>query len=103
MDFESSPPPAMYSELPPSTAPEPTPRNNAATPRRPLTDALTMTVDAADEGNEPGGTNRRRKKPRQVNGDVPMVKDAVGESVAESFETFLKTFAVLFYYGCFWY
>lgn len=29
---------------------------------------------------------------QQINRDVPIVKDAVGESVAEAFETFLKTF-----------
>lgn len=100
MDFDglsSSPPPATYSELPPSNVPEPAPQTNSTTARRPLTDALTMTVDTAEEGNEPGGTNRR-KRPRQMNGDVPMVKDAVGESVVESFETFLKTFAVQFYF-----
>ena len=49
-----------------------------------------MAVDEAEEEAEEGST-RRRRRPRQVNGDVPMVKDAVGESVAESFETFLKT------------
>ena len=45
----------------------------------------------AEEENQEAGGNRIRRRPRQVNGDVPMVKDAVGESVAESFETFLKT------------
>ena len=87
-DGLSSPPPEMYSELPPSSAPDPTPTANA-TPRRQIADALT--IDAAAESNEPEGASRRRRRPRQVNGEVPMVKDAVGESVAESFETFLKT------------
>jgi DNA replication licensing factor MCM6 len=86
-DGLSSPPPAMYSELPPSSAPDPTPTANA-TPRRQIADALT--IDAAADSNEPEGTSRRRRRPRQVNGEVPMVKDAVGESVAESFESFLK-------------
>lgn len=86
-DGLSSPPPATYSELPPSSAPDPTPTANG-TPRRQIADALT--IDAADS-NETEGTSRRRRRPRQVNGEVPMVKDAVGESVAESFETFLKT------------
>jgi DNA replication licensing factor MCM6 len=79
----------MHSELPPSSAPDPTPAANGSTPRRQIADAFT--IDAAADSNEPEGTSRRRKRPRQVNGEVPMVKDAVGESVAESFETFLKT------------
>lgn len=64
---------------------------NGGTPRRPIADALAMRVDEAEEDNEDTNEGRRRKRPRQTNGDVPMVKDAVGESVAESFETFLKT------------
>lgn len=91
IDGPSSSPPAMYSELPPSSAPDPTPRANGSTPRRPIADALTMSIDLDKEASKTEGTGGRRKKPRQVNGDVPMVKDAVGEGVAESFETFLKT------------
>lgn len=91
MDSDApSSPLAMPSSLPPSSAPDPTQSTNGATPRRPIADALTMAVDEAEEEAEEGNT-RRRRRPRQVNGDVPMVKDAVGESVAESFETFLKT------------
>jgi DNA replication licensing factor MCM6 len=75
--------------LPPSSAPVPTPSPNNRTPRRRITDALAMGGEADEENQEAGG-NKRRRRPRQVNGDVPVVKDAVGESVAESFETFLK-------------
>ncbi|KAF8165596.1 MCM2/3/5 family-domain-containing protein [Crassisporium funariophilum] len=81
----------MPSSLPPSSAPDPTPSTNNRTPRRPIADALAMGGDEAEEDN--GDPEfRKRRRPRQTNGDVPMVKDAVGESVAESFETFLKTF-----------
>ncbi|KDR84017.1 hypothetical protein GALMADRAFT_236601 [Galerina marginata CBS 339.88] len=90
MDSDApSSPIAMPSSLPPSSAPDPIPSTNGGTPRRPIADALAMTVDEAEEE---GADGRRRRRPRQTNGDVPMVKDAVGESVAESFETFLKTF-----------
>lgn len=86
-----SSPIAMPSSLPPSSA-DPLPLTNAGTPRRPIADALAMGDIEAEEDNEEGTGNRKRKRPRQVNGDVPIVKDAVGESVADSFETFLKTF-----------
>ncbi|KAF9528016.1 MCM2/3/5 family-domain-containing protein [Crepidotus variabilis] len=87
----SSPPQAPFSELPPSSLPDPTPSN--ASPRRPLADALTMTAGVDEEGTESQGTAAKKKrKPRMANGNIPMVTDAVGESVAESFETFLKTF-----------
>ncbi|KAF8969320.1 mis5 protein [Flammula alnicola] len=87
-----SSPIAMPSSLPPSSAPDPTPSNNGATARRPIADALALANDEAEEDNEEGAARGRRRRPRQMNGDVPIVKDAVGESVAESFETFLKTF-----------
>jgi len=86
-----SSPIAMPSSLPPSSAPDPTASTINRTPRRQVTDALAMGGGEAEEENQEGVGNRRRRRPRQVNGDVPMVKDAVGESVAESFETFLKT------------
>ncbi|KAH7919533.1 MCM-domain-containing protein [Leucogyrophana mollusca] len=94
MDVDGlSSPPAMRSSLPPSSAPLPTFSSNG-TPRRPAADALAFGDDEAQEvqeGDEPAA--RRRRRPRnQANGDVPLVRDAVGESVAESFETFLKTF-----------
>ncbi|KJA29709.1 hypothetical protein HYPSUDRAFT_31691 [Hypholoma sublateritium FD-334 SS-4] len=81
----------MPSSLPPSSMPNPTPSTNG-TPRRPIADALTLANDEAEEDNEEGPARGRRKRTRQMNGDVPIVKDAVGESVAESFETFLKSF-----------
>jgi DNA replication licensing factor MCM6 len=86
-----SSPIAMPSSLPPSSAPDPLPLTNDGTPRRPIADALAMGDIEAEEDNNEGTANRKRKRPRQVNGDVPIVKDAVGESVADSFETFLKT------------
>jgi DNA replication licensing factor MCM6 len=48
--------------------------------------------DEAEEDQEGGesAARRRRRTRGQINGDVPLVKDAVGESVAESFEAFLK-------------
>lgn len=92
MDSDApSSPIAMPSSLPPSSALDPTPSTNGATPRRPIADALALGNDEAEEDNEEVPGRSRRKRPRQMNGDVPIVKDAVGESVAESFETFLKT------------
>ncbi|KAF8204636.1 MCM2/3/5 family-domain-containing protein [Pholiota molesta] len=93
MDSDApSSPIAMPSSLPPSSAIDPTPSTNGATPRRPIADALALGNDEAEEDNDEVPGRGRRKRPRQMNGDVPIVKDAVGESVAESFETFLKTF-----------
>lgn len=85
-----SSPIAIPSSLPPSSIPNPTPSANG-TPRRPVADALALANDEAEEGNDEEAPRGRRKRTRQMNGDVPIVKDAVGESVAESFETFLKT------------
>lgn len=93
MDFDglSSPPP-MRSSLPPSSAPNPTQSVDGRSPRRPTANALTLGDDEAEEEEERSGPTRKRRNPRtQANGEVPLVKDAVGESVAESFETFLKT------------
>jgi len=47
--------------------------------------------DAQDNNENDDGAGRRRRRARgQVPADIPLVKDIVGESVAESFETFLK-------------
>ena len=95
MDFDGlSSPPMMPSSLPPSSAPDLSLSNSTRSPRRPTVDALALGDDEPDEQEEQGGGDtRRRRRPRgQVDGDVPLVKDAVGESVAESFETFLKTY-----------
>jgi DNA replication licensing factor MCM6 len=91
MDLDGPSSPVIPSSLPPSSVPVATASTNNGTPRRQFTDALAMGGREADEENQEAGGNRRRRRPRQANGDVPMVRDAVGESVAESFETFLKT------------
>jgi DNA replication licensing factor MCM6 len=92
-----SSPPAPNSSLPPSSAPDPTGRS----PRRPRADVLTFGDDEAqdDNENEEGGGRRRRRAKGQVIGDVTLVKDAVGESVAESFEAFLKTLVHTSFYS----
>ncbi|KAF9241885.1 MCM2/3/5 family-domain-containing protein [Melanogaster broomeanus] len=98
MDIDTlSSPAAPRSSLPPSSAPNPTASSNGtprSAQRRPATDALAFGDSEAQEGQEDDETAaRRRRRPRtQPNADVPMVRDAVGESVCESFETFLKTF-----------
>ncbi|KDQ64424.1 hypothetical protein JAAARDRAFT_187751 [Jaapia argillacea MUCL 33604] len=95
MDFELSSPPAPRSSLPPSSAPNPT-RSRTGTPRRSRqTDALALDDGDAGEDDQEPGNQRKRRGPRnqnQLGVDVPIVKDAVGESVADAFETFLKTF-----------
>jgi DNA replication licensing factor MCM6 len=102
MDIDGlSSPPAPLSSLPPSSAPFPStnergsPRSNprsSPVARRQPADALAFGDDEAEEEQEgdESAVRRRRRARGQVNGDVPLVKDAVGESVAESFETFLK-------------
>ncbi|KIM58761.1 hypothetical protein SCLCIDRAFT_1218308 [Scleroderma citrinum Foug A] len=98
MDMDGlSSPPAPRSSLPPSSAPDPTLSSNGtprSAQRRPAPDALAFGGDeeqGTQDADEQGG-RRRRKARNQPNGEVPMVRDAVGESVCESFETFLKTF-----------
>ncbi|KAK0206924.1 MCM2/3/5 family-domain-containing protein [Desarmillaria ectypa] len=100
----SSPRQHRQSSLPPSSAHEP-PFEDAntrgsrsgtpaagGTPRRP--DALDLDDDGGNEEDDGNAAGSKRRK--RINGDarrdVPLVRDAVGESVAESFETFLKTF-----------
>jgi DNA replication licensing factor MCM6 len=98
MDFNGlSSPQAPRSSLPPSSATFPTQSpNRRSTPVRRTADALTLGDDEAEEDEDANEGGRRRRRTRgQVNGDVPLVKDAVGESVAESFETFLKTCGLL--------
>ena len=85
--------------MPPSSAPTPVDTNSqsVSTPRhRQLPTATTGALDLGDDEEEThaddGSAARRRKRVKgQIVTDVPMVKDAVGESVAMSFETFLKT------------
>ena len=90
MDSDGPSSPIAMPSSPPPSVPVATASTSNGTPRRPFTDALAMGDREAGEENQTG-RDRRRRRPRQVNGDVLMVKDAVGESVAESFETFLKT------------
>lgn len=82
--------------LPPSSAPFAT--NNTTTPRS----RLTRTVDplALDDDNDPpeveaeedGRSSRRRVRAQnQRQAHIPVVKDATGEKVMESFEVFLKS------------
>lgn len=98
----SSPRQHRQSSLPPSSAPEPPSEDintrsrtgtpaASGTPRRP--DALDLDDDGGNEEEDGNAAGSKRRK--RINGDarrdVPLVRDAVGESVAESFETFLKT------------
>ncbi|KZP20186.1 mis5 protein [Athelia psychrophila] len=96
-------PRAPASSFPPSSAPlqstnDPsTPRsNNRSSPaaRQQPADALALGDDEAEEDQEgdASAARKRRKARGQISADVPIVKDAVGESVAESFEAFLKGF-----------
>lgn len=94
MDFDGfSSPLGMPSPLPPSDAPDaPTPDDS--TPHRTAVNPLSL-EEAEQQNEEAAGANRRRRRPRtQPGGEVPLVRDVVGESVAESFETFLKTYVL---------
>lgn len=93
-----SSPPLRQTSLPPSSAPLPSSNSNglSQTPRRnrSTADALTFGDEDADEAraeDDVGARKRRRARGQGLNSDIPIVKDAVGESVQESFETFLKT------------
>ncbi|KAF8522892.1 MCM-domain-containing protein [Hysterangium stoloniferum] len=91
-------PSSSRSSLPPSSVPFAT-NNSTSTPRSRQTRtadplALDDGDDEAEEAEEGDGASSR-KRPRARNqriGDVPVVKDATGEKVLESFELFLKTF-----------
>lgn len=94
---ESSLPPS--SAMPPSTNSRGSPRTiptgsspTAGRRQQQTVDALALGDDEADENQEgeEASARRRRRVRGQGNADVPLVKDAVGESVAESFEAFLK-------------
>lgn len=99
---QMSSPPLPRSSLPPSSAPQNSLSPNAQSSTRQATRRTTDALSFGDEGNDAREdatetSSRRRRRPRaeqqqQLNGDVPIVKDAVGESVAEAFEGFLKTF-----------
>ncbi|KAF8272164.1 mis5 protein [Lactarius quietus] len=97
-----SSPPLPRSSLPPSSAQQNSQSPNAQSSTRQATRRTTDALSFGDEGNDAREdvtetSSRRRRRPRaeqqqQLNGDVPIVKDAVGESVAEAFEAFLKSF-----------
>ncbi|KAL1761521.1 MCM2/3/5 family-domain-containing protein [Schizophyllum commune] len=84
-------PPSSMASMPPSSAPQGTQSSPARGPARRTPDALAMNDDEAEEEGAP---TRKRRRPRNVqnNGNVPVVRDAVGESVAENFEGFLKNY-----------
>lgn len=87
-DQLSSPPPFELS-LPLNASSEPDLLPRTQTLQRRTTDALTLN-DVPSE--LPGAVKAKRKKrPKIQNSDIPLVKDAVGESVADTFENFLRT------------
>ena len=85
--------------MPLSSAPTPVGTNSQSAStlrhRQPPT-AITGMLDLRDDEEEihadDGSAARRRKQVKgQIVTDMPIVKDAVGESVAMTFETFPKT------------
>ena len=108
MDIDGpSSPLAPPSSLPPSAEPLPTASSNGRTPQRANghvnvngnangADALAID-DIAQDANMEGGEEEiaaRRRRARthgRIDGDVPLVRDALGEQITESFETFLET------------
>jgi DNA replication licensing factor MCM6 len=96
----SSPARSTRSSLPPSSLPHPsdtpTRRSQGSKSRtntkRSTNDALTLGDNEADHESQPDATARRRRKARgQMEGDVPIVRDVVGERLREDFEHFLET------------
>lgn len=95
IDGPSSSSPPRHTSLPPSSAAQPSgigSRNGTPKRSKPVADALAFGDEDAEDGEQQntGARRRNRTRPQQIN-DIPIVKDAVGESVRESFETFLKT------------
>lgn len=90
-DQLSSPPPFELS-LPLSALSEPDPQPRTQILPRRTTDALTLD----DVPSEAPGTvkAKRKKRPKIQDSDIPLVKDAVGESVADTFENFLRTYVI---------
>ncbi|KAJ7087381.1 MCM2/3/5 family-domain-containing protein [Mycena crocata] len=81
--------------LPSSSFPNQTPSSptGSRSASRPAANALNLEEDdgeAQEEDEAAGG--RKRRRPRTQGTDVPLVKDAVGESVVEAFEKFVKTY-----------
>ena len=88
------------SSLPPSSAPGPS--THGGTPRRPVengrqnggADALALDgFDQEDNAQVEEGTGRRQRRRAggRLEGDVPLVRDALGEQITESFQNFLET------------
>lgn len=99
IDGPSSSPPARHTSLPPSSAPQASP-NGRTIPRRsrPVADALAFGDEDGDDIPQDETAPRRTRAlggRQALTQDIPLVKDAVGESVRESFENFLKTCASL--------
>ncbi|KAL0580710.1 MCM DNA helicase complex subunit mcm6 [Marasmius crinis-equi] len=95
----SSPPAPRHATLPPSSAPdgydghhENGPSSRSGTPRRPTTDALAIDDEEGDTQQVDAARRRRKIARGQQNTDIPLVRDAVGETVTETFEEFLRTF-----------
>ena len=64
------------------------------TPSRSAGNALSLGDDDVADTANTEASSRRRRRPKtntQINVDVPIVRDAVGESVRENLETFLRT------------
>lgn len=78
--------------IPPSSIPNPTPSSPTGrrSAPRPGTNALAMDDDEPEAQEEEVGGGGKRRRARTQGADVPLVKDAVGESVVESFEKFVK-------------
>ena len=107
MDVDGPSSPPLRSSLPPSSAPNPTAsttgtHSSPARSRANGTNGVTNGVDAlalddidgaADADGELENTQRRRRARAkgQLVENVPLVRDALGEQITESFETFLKT------------
>ena len=100
MDIDGpSSPPLRDTSLPHSSAPMPTPSSpgrSQATPRRnrQQSDVFDVPDDEAVEDNGAQPTRRRGRPRNQINADVPIVKDSVGEYLQETFETFLRTYVI---------
>ncbi|KIY73986.1 mis5 protein [Cylindrobasidium torrendii FP15055 ss-10] len=87
------------SSLPPPSDDAPSARNGSrrGTPNRARAGGA-LDLDDDDAASEAGSTQAesKRRRKRNANGadrDVPVVRDAVGETVAETFQKFLRTYA----------
>jgi hypothetical protein len=102
--FPTMPAAVSRSSLPPSSAPDlrsggvsTAQRTNQTRDARALDDDIQG--DEAMEDTETG-TQRRKKAKSQPNGDIPLVRDPVGEKVTDAFEAFLRTYASVVIASC---